>query len=133
MHPFLEIKKTVLSLQLEIIALEEQKEPLVKNQKYESAADSNILIKQKSAAIASAVEKLRTILRNGDLNDFEEKSLFMFLLQFEDIYYGIFQKIKKEAYAKLLEDYAKQKDTALQNFEFTEAERIRELMRGIEK
>lgn len=31
MHPLLEIKKTVLSLQLKIIALEEQKEPLVKN------------------------------------------------------------------------------------------------------
>ncbi|ESU18773.1 hypothetical protein FCR2A7T_21760 [Flavobacterium cauense R2A-7] len=133
MNQFIEIKKSVLSLQLEIIALEEQKEALVKNQKYESAADINILIKQKRAVIESAVEKLKTIFRNGDLNDFEEKSLFMFLLQFEDTYYDIFQKIKKEEYAKLLEDYAKQKDTALQNFEFTEAERIRELMRGIGK
>lgn len=57
----------------------------------------------------------------------------MFLLQFEETYYDIFQKIKKEEYAKLLEEYAKLKDTALQNFEFSEAERIREMMRGVGK
>jgi len=131
MNQFIEIKKTVLGLQLEIIALEAQKEPLVTKQKFDEAAALNTAIQQKRVAIESAVEKLKTILRDGDLNNFEEKSLFMFLLQFEDTYYDIFQKIKKEEYAKLLEDYAKQKDTALQNFEFTEAERIRELMRGI--
>lgn len=126
MHPFLEIKKTVLNLQLEIIALEAQKEPLVKKQKFDEAAALNTAIRQKKAAIEKAVEQLKAILRNGDLNDSEEKNLFMFLLQFEATYYDIFQKIKKEEYAKL-------KDTALQNFEFNEAERIRELMRRIGK
>ena len=133
MHPFLEIKKTVLSLQLEIIALEEQKEPLVKKQKFDEAAAFDTSIRQKKTAIEKAVEQLKAILRDGDLNDSEEKSLFMFLLQFEETYYDIFQKIKKEEYAKQLEEYAKQKDTALQNFEFNEAERIREMMRGVGK
>lgn len=133
MHPFLEIKKTVLSLQLEIIGLEAQKEPLLKAQKFDQATPFNTAIRQKKAAIEEAVEQLKTILRSGDLNDSEEKSLFMFLLQFEETYYDIFQKIKKEEYAKLLEEYAKLKDTALQNFEFSEAERIREMMRRVGK